>query len=117
MNIQELQTAFFYKVPIKIFILNNYCYGMMMFNKPEFGCTVLCGNDPKTGYAAPDFVKVGKAYGIPSFNLKNDQDVKKNLRKIFAMKGPVLVNVNLHHDQNIFDNVLTSAPPVLSVKK
>jgi len=112
MNIQELQTVFKNKVPIKIFILNNYCYGMMMLNKPEFNGRTY-GNNPETGYEAPDFVAVAKAYKIKSVFLKNDKNIEVSVKKILAMKGPVLINVNLHPDQNIYDAVIAAkqSPP------
>lgn len=108
MNIQELQTVFVNKVPVKIFVLNNRCYGMMMLNKGDFGGRTF-GNEPKTGYAAPNFVKIGKAYGIPSYELANDAAVARNLKKILSVKGPALINVNLHPDQTMLDHVFAAA--------
>lgn len=79
MNIQELQFVKRENLNIKFFILNNHSLGMirhfqeLYFEGNEFLTT------EKGGYIAPDFVKVGEAYGIPSkrFTLGDLRDIVK----------------------------------------
>ena len=62
MNIQELQTMAYHNLPIKIFILNNFGYGIIK----QFQDTWFEGRYEATGkgYSYPDFKKVSEAYGI-----------------------------------------------------
>jgi len=99
MNIQELQTIVGNNVDIKVFILNNRCYGnIKMGAKREFDSRIH-GNDSNSGYSVPDFVKVANAYGLQAFSIQNDDEVESNLNKILGTKGAVIVDVNIHPSQ------------------
>lgn len=64
MNIQELETVSYYRLPIKLFVLNNQGYHsirqtqMNFFGPPLVGCT------PADGVGFPDMEKLAEAYGI-----------------------------------------------------
>ena len=60
MNMQEMSTAVQYRLPIKIFILNNQYMGMVRQWQQ-----LLHGNRYSESYteALPDFVKLAEAYG------------------------------------------------------
>ena len=60
MNIQEMSTAVQYRLPVKIFILNNQYMGMVRQWQQ-----LLHGNRLSHSYteALPDFVKLAEAYG------------------------------------------------------
>jgi acetolactate synthase-1/2/3 large subunit len=60
MNIQELSTAVQYRLPVKVFILNNQYMGMVRQWQQ-----LLHGNRISESYTAalPDFVKLAEAYG------------------------------------------------------
>ena len=60
MNIQEMSTAVQYRLPVKIFILNNQYMGMVRQWQQ-----LLHGNRLSESYteALPDFVKLAEAYG------------------------------------------------------
>ena len=99
MNIQELQTMFGNKIDIKLFILNNRCYGnIKMGARREFNSRVH-GNDSNSGYTAPNFVKVAQAYGLQTETIDNDAEVDQKLSKILATKGALIVDVNIDPEQ------------------
>jgi acetolactate synthase-1/2/3 large subunit len=60
MNIQEMSTAVQYRLPVKVFILNNQYMGMVRQWQQ-----LLHGNRISESYteALPDFVKLAEAYG------------------------------------------------------
>ena len=60
MNIQEMSTAVQYRLPVKVFILNNQYMGMVRQWQQ-----LLHGNRYSESYTAgmPDFVKLAEAYG------------------------------------------------------
>ena len=104
MNIQELQSIAFNKLPIKIFVINNEVLGntkfpaMKMFNRST-------GNDEKGGYGYPDFCKVAEAFGIKSFLIDHEDKISL-IDKILDINEPVLINVKIHPEQFMLDTPL-----------
>lgn len=92
-NIQELQTMFHYKLPIKVFILNSNSYAIIMQFQEMYFNSDYIATIPETGYSTPDFVKVAKAYGIKTEEIKNNQELKQKIKKVLAFKGPIVCNV------------------------
>ena len=106
LTIQELQTIKTYKLPIKIFILNNNAYGIIkQFQEVYFGgryeATVA-----KSGYQAPNFVKIAKAYGFASESIKNHTEINKKLSKVLKSKETVLCNVKLDEFQKLIPKLV-----------
>ncbi|MBU6140098.1 MAG: thiamine pyrophosphate-binding protein [Proteobacteria bacterium] len=91
MNIQELQTAYFNKLNIKIFILNNDGYGIIK----QFQDLYFEGRYEATGhsYSAPDFGKIAEAYGVKYFRINEIDDVTQ---EIFDYQGPAVIDIILH---------------------
>ena len=106
LTIQELQTIKTYKLPIKIFILNNNSYGIIkQFQEVYFGgryeATVA-----KSGYQAPNFVKIAKAYGFAGESIKNHTEINKKLNKVLKSKETVLCDVRLDEFQKLIPKLL-----------
>lgn len=76
MNIQDLQTMSFMKLPIKLFILNNFGYGIIkQFQDTWFDSRYeATGN----GYSQPDFGKIADAYELKYRKIAKIEDIKKN---------------------------------------
>ena len=93
MNIQELQTVMNYHLPIKIFVYNNDGYLSIKLTQRSFfnGCFV--GSHSLSGIRLPDLKKIASAYGLPFVRLLNNSEAKSKMAEIFAMEGPVLIEV------------------------
>ncbi|NQU19630.1 thiamine pyrophosphate-binding protein [bacterium] len=107
LNIQELQTVFHHKLPIKIVLLNNKCYGMVrQFQEQYFG-----GRFQSTvvGYSAPDFQKVVSAYQIPSMKISTNGKIENALHKLFNDRKAKFLEVSI--------DLKTPVYPKLSVNK
>ena len=77
LNIQDLQTVKHYKLPIKIFIINNRVYGAILeFQDPELGNRYEA-TDEEHGYTHPNFEAVSNAYGIKYLKINSNQDLIK----------------------------------------
>ncbi|MBU0559874.1 MAG: biosynthetic-type acetolactate synthase large subunit [Bacteroidetes bacterium] len=104
MNIQELITASYYKVPVKFFIINNNFLGMVrqwqeLFHAEKYSFTDL-------SLSNPDFVKVGEAFNIESFSTDNPKDVDGLLEKAFSINDrPVLVEFKVVKEDMVFPMV------------
>lgn len=75
MNIQDLQTMSYLKLPIKLFILNNFGYGIIK----QFQDTWFEGRYEATGngYSQPDFKKIANAYEIKYKKISSLEDINK----------------------------------------
>lgn len=86
MNIQEIQNIFHLNLPVKVFVINNKCLGMVSqamdtwFNGEYVGC------DPKSGLSFPDFNKVFSAYKIHNTKIKNHNNIDKKIKACLSYK-------------------------------
>lgn len=95
MNIQELQTIKNYNIKIKTIILNNHIYGITKaFQETNFGGkSEACG--PR-GYNPPDFIKVSKAYGIKTMEIKNNSEFDEKIDEFLKCEESIVVDVDCH---------------------
>ena len=117
MNIQELQTVKQYNLPIKIFILNNNCYGIIKQFQDAYFESRYTATDNQD-YTAPDFVKVAEAYGIKAVEA-NKSNFKDIINLAIREENSILVNVIIDKEQKLtpkleFGNPLEDMSPYLS---
>ncbi len=101
MNIQELQTLVHYKLPVKIFVINNNAYGIIRQFQDLYFDGRHDGSVPKRGYSAPDFVAIAKAYGIKTATIDGHANLEKKIKEVIDADGAVLCNVMLKEDQKL----------------
>ncbi|MBN2198082.1 thiamine pyrophosphate-binding protein [Candidatus Wolfebacteria bacterium] len=122
LNIQELQTVFYYQLPIKIFILNNKSMGIIkQFQDQYFGSRYFA-TSLNGGYSSPDFVKVARAYGIKAVAIKTFDEIKDKIKEVLNYDGPILCDVWIDKDQKIkpkieFGRPLEDMSPYLERKE
>ncbi len=99
MNSQEMATIVEYKLPMKIFIINNGFLGMVrqwqeLFWRRRYSHVEISG---------PDFVKLADAYGCPGYRVEHSSEVEDVIRKALAYKeGPVLVEFVVAREDNVY---------------
>jgi acetolactate synthase-1/2/3 large subunit len=98
MCIQELSTAIQYKLPIKIFILNNEYMGMVRQWQQ-----LLHGSRYSNSYseALPDFVKLAEAYGATGLRCVEPGDLDATIKAMLAAPGPVVVDCLVDKMENV----------------
>jgi acetolactate synthase-1/2/3 large subunit len=96
LNIQELQTVYHHRLPIKTVLLNNQCYGMVR----QFQQQYFDGRYQSTvvGYSAPNFVEVARAYRIKALRIRRNAKIPSALSALFSDSEPMLLEVAI--DQN-----------------
>jgi len=109
MNIQELQAIVDYKMPIKIFVMNNKSLGMIkqfqeMYFESNFAMT-----DAKQGYRSPDFVKIAKAYGLASVKVNNLKDLDE-ISGVISSSEPALVDIDLPDMTYVYPKLVFGRP-------
>jgi acetolactate synthase-1/2/3 large subunit len=98
MNIQELATVMRYKVPIKIFVLNNSYLGMVRQWQELF----FDKNESFVSLENPNFSMIAESYGIASYKIERREDMNRMLKIIEKKKGPVFVEVVCKKQENVF---------------
>jgi acetolactate synthase-1/2/3 large subunit len=97
MNLQELQTIAWHRLPVKIFVLNNRGYLSIRSSQANF-FSRLVGESPDNGVGFPDFVAVATAFGIPARRVAG-ADFAASIDEVLTAEGPQLCDVILDPSQ------------------
>lgn len=77
MNVQELQTAAAYQLPITILVFNNAGYGIIkQFQDSNNGGRYHASGE---GYSVPDFGRIAESYGVPYVRVASLDDIGPEL--------------------------------------
>ncbi len=106
MNIQELSTVKQYRLPVKIFILNNRYMGMVRQWQEMFH-----GGRYSESYmdSLPDFVKLAEAYGIKALRCDDPAKVDATIKEMLKIDGPVLVDMVVDQNENVYPMIPAGA--------
>lgn len=102
MNIQELETLVFHKIPAKIFVINNDMYAVIRKRQKDLFRRRTIGNDPSDGLPSPDFKKISDAFGLNYLKISKISELAERLKEALSMTGPVLCEVRCISDQKYF---------------
>lgn len=106
MNIQELATATQYRLPVKIFILNNEYMGMV---RQWQELTYQSRYSESYSDALPDFVKLGEAYGWKGIRIEDRADLESGIQAMLDHDGPVIVDCRVAKLTNCFPMIPSGA--------
>ena len=106
MNIQELSTILQYRLPVKVFILNNEYMGMVRQWQE-----LLHGGRYSESYmeSLPDFVKLAEAFGSTGLRCTDPEKVDDTIKEMISIKGPVVVDMIVDKTENVFPMVPSGA--------
>lgn len=100
LNVQELEVARRLQLPIKFFVLNNNGYASIRASQSGyFKETVGC--DSNSGLTLPDIGKLAHAFGIASFRISDQSDLRVSIRAVLDSDGPAICEVMVQPDQAI----------------
>ncbi len=99
MTAQEMSTAVQYRLPVKIFILNNQYMGMVRQWQQ-----LLHGNRLSESYseALPDFVKLAEAYGCVGMRCDKPGDLDGAIKEMIKTPNPVIFDCRVASLANCF---------------
>ena len=97
MTMQEISTAIQYKLPIKIFILNNEWMGMVRQWQQ-----LLHGERYSHSYSEslPDFVKLAEAYGAVGLRASTPQELDAKILEMIDCPHPVIFDCRVTKNEN-----------------
>jgi acetolactate synthase-1/2/3 large subunit len=106
MNIQEMGTLAQYRLPVKVFILNNEYMGMVRQWQE-----LLHGGRYSESYSAalPDFVKLADSFHATGLRAKTIDDLDRVIREMLAIDGPVIADICVAKDENCFPMIPSGA--------
>lgn len=108
MNIQEFQTLLTYKMPLKVFVLENESYLAIKTTQKAFFGGKFTGSNPASGVICPSLEKIAAAYGIPYLSIsENGEKLQQVIAKTLATEGPVICEVHMHPEQTLFPKSAT----------
>ena len=106
MNIQEMSTLCQYKLPVKVFILNNQWMGMVRQWQE-----LIHGGRYSESYSEslPDFVKLAEAFGAVGLRASKTAEVDDVIKEMIAVRRPVIVDVCVDQRENCFPMIPSGA--------
>jgi len=99
MTMQEISTAVQYKLPIKIFILNNQYMGMVRQWQE-----LLHEKNYSESYSAalPDFVKLAEAYGCVGIRASKPSELDEKIKEMINIDRPVIFDCLVDKTENCY---------------
>ena len=106
MNIQEMSTAKQYRLPVKVFILNNEYMGMVrQWQELNHGGRY----SESYSEALPDFVKLAEAYGWTGLRIETAGELDDGIAAMLETPGPVMVDCRVAKMANCFPMIPSGA--------
>ena len=107
MNIQELATLADLNLNVKIIILNNKHLGLVRQQQELFYGGRYIASKFVTN---PDFAAISRGFGIPAYDLSKGTDLIETLKMAIAQVGPVLIDIPVRENENVYPMVKPGAP-------
>jgi acetolactate synthase-1/2/3 large subunit len=106
MNIQEMSTLIQYRLPVKVFILNNEYMGMVRQWQE-----LLHGGRYSESYmeSLPDFVKLAEAFGAVGLRATKPAEVDGVIDEMLAVDKPVIADIVIDKAENCFPMIPSGA--------
>ena len=106
MNIQEMSTVSQYRLPVKLFILNNQYMGMVRQWQE-----LLHGGRYSESYTAalPDFVKLADAFGAVGRRVEDPAELDDAIAWMLAEPGAVILDIAVDPKENCFPMIPSGA--------
>ena len=107
MTMQEMSTAVQYKLPIKIFILNNEYMGMVRQWQE-----LLHEKNYSESYTAalPDFVKLAEAYGCVGIRANKPHELDEKIAQMLSVNKPVIFDCVVDKTENCYPMIPSGKP-------
>jgi acetolactate synthase-1/2/3 large subunit len=106
MNIQEMGTLAQYRLPVKVFILNNEYMGMVRQWQE-----LLHGGRYSESYSAalPDFVKLAESFHAVGLRAKSVDELDDVIREMLACDRAVIADIAVDPKENVFPMIPSGA--------
>ena len=103
MNLQELESIRYQRLPIKIIVINNNVYSIIRRRQRDLFRKRTIGTDPANGVSCPSFAKVAECFGINYMRVDNVMQLDRSLTEMLVSEGPVLCEIMGRIDQGYIE--------------
>lgn len=110
-NLQELQTILHYRLPVKLFVLNNDGYLSIRASQKNYFKERYIGEGPRSGVTCPDTLKICQAYGIPCARVASLAELDAAITLALETEGPYVLDVITPPEQPIIPTVSSRVNP------
>ena len=100
MNMQELGTIAFNRLPVKIFVFENGGYLSIRQTQDNLFGGHYVGEAPRSGVGFPDLLKIAEAFGIPARRVASHTKLDDAIDWALSLEGPALLEVTMDPRQN-----------------
>ena len=106
MNIQELSTVTQYRLPVKVFVVNNQWMGMVRQWQE-----LLHGERYSESYvdSLPDFVKLAESFGAVGLRAERPEEVDDKIMEMIETPKPVIFDCRVDQTENCFPMIPSGA--------
>ena len=103
MNLQELESIRYHRLPIKLIVINNNVYSIIRRRQRDLFRKRTIGTDPDNGVSCPDFAKVAECFGLHYQRIETVDLLDEGLKALFTYPGSVLCEVMGREDQGYIE--------------
>ncbi len=103
MNLQELESIRYLRLPIKVIVINNNVYSIIRRRQRDLFRKRTIGTDPANGVSCPDFAKVADCFGLHYQRITTVAALDAGLKALFAHPGAVLCEIMGREDQGYIE--------------
>lgn len=116
MNVQELATIAYNKLPIKLFVFENGGYLLIRLNQHNYMNDRYLGVGPDSGVGLPNIAAVASAYGLKTVEISYPGEFDTKLCEVYACPGPVVCVVHTKCFQEMAPRMASKVMPDGSLK-
>jgi acetolactate synthase-1/2/3 large subunit len=106
-NLQELQVVKEHKIPLKLFVFNNFGYSMIRISQDNLFDGRLAGSTTESGVSFPNFSQIANTFGFNHTLISNKQQLK-NLVAPLKSSQAELIEIVMDPEQKYFPRLATN---------
>ncbi|MGF0537428.1 thiamine pyrophosphate-binding protein [Agrobacterium sp. ES01] len=103
MNLQEMETIRYHKLPIKIIVINNNVYSIIRRRQQDLFRKRVIGTDPANGVSCPDFSKVATCFDLDYIAIDSPDMLQEGIADLLKRDGPTLCEIRGREDQEYIE--------------
>ncbi len=107
MNLQELETIVYNKMPVKIVVFSNHGYGAIRRTCKNFFNGTYTGCDEESGIGMPEFRRIADAFQIPYCQCERSEEIKKSIEWMQNVDGTCFLEVVQKEEDIVYPRLMS----------
>ena len=106
-NLQELQVVKEHKIPLKLFIFNNFGYSMIKISQENLFEGRIAGSTSESGISFPNFNLLADTFGFGHTLVKTKSELERVIPALSSI-GPEIIEIIMDPKQRYFPRLATN---------